>query len=61
MEFREDFGAEDAARLTPCKDDKPKYAEIMPFQAGSDYSLSVKAAKPSLRRAESAAFHGTRQ
>ena len=27
----------------PCKDDKLKYAKIMPFQAGSDYSLSAKA------------------
>ena len=25
----------------PCKDDKPKDAEILPFQAGSDYSLSA--------------------
>ena len=41
MEFREYFGAEDAARLTPCKDDKPKDAEIMPFKAGSDYYLSA--------------------
>ena len=42
MEFRVDFGAEDAARLTPCKDDKPKYTEITLFQASSDYSLSAK-------------------
>ena len=28
----------------PCKDDKPKGAEILPFQAGSDYSLSAKPA-----------------
>ena len=41
MEFRGDFGAEDEARLTPCKDDKPKYTEITLFQAGSDYSLSA--------------------
>ena len=41
IEFCADFGAEDAARLAPCKEDKPKYAEIMPFQAGSDYSLSA--------------------
>ena len=27
--------------LSPCKDDKPKYAEIIPFQAGSDCSLSA--------------------
>ena len=26
----------------PCKDDKPKDAEISPFQAGSDCSLSAK-------------------
>ena len=36
-----DFGAEDEARLSPCEDDKPKDAEITPFQAGSDYLLSV--------------------
>ena len=41
MKFRENFGAEDDARLTPCEDDKPKVAEISPFQAGSDYLLSV--------------------
>ena len=41
IEFRADFGAEDAVRLAPCKDDKPKDAEIMSFQAGSDYSLSA--------------------
>ncbi|MBQ7033989.1 MAG: hypothetical protein IJN25_10085, partial [Clostridia bacterium] len=33
MKFRENFGAEDAARLTPCKDDKPKYTGIPPFKA----------------------------
>ena len=37
----QNFGAENAERLTPFKDDKPKYAEIMPFQAGSDYFLSA--------------------
>ena len=37
----QNFGAEDAERLTPFKDDKPKYAEIMPFQAGSDYFSSA--------------------
>ncbi len=42
IEFRADFGVEDAVRLAPCKDDKPKDAEIMLFQAGSDYSLSAK-------------------
>ena len=41
-DFRVDFYAEDAVRLTPCKDDKPKDAEIMPFQAGSGYSLSAR-------------------
>ena len=41
MKFWKDFGAEDEARLTPCKDDKPKVAEISPFQAGSGYLLSV--------------------
>ena len=42
MEFRVAFGAEDEARLTPCEDDKPKDAEIAPFQAGSGYSLSAE-------------------
>ena len=32
---------EDAVRLTPCKDDKLKDAEIMLFQADSDYYLSA--------------------
>ena len=41
MKFCENFGAEDEARLMPCEDDKPKVAEISPFQAGSDYLLSV--------------------
>ena len=41
MEFRGDFGAEDEARLTPCKDDKPKDAEIPLFKAGSGYYLSA--------------------
>ena len=41
IEFRADFGAEDAVRLAPCKDDKPKDAEIMLFQAGSDCYLSA--------------------
>jgi len=27
--------------FVPCKNDKPKNAEISPFQAGSDYSLSA--------------------
>ena len=30
-----DFGAEDVARRTPCEDDKPKDAEIMPFRTES--------------------------
>ena len=42
IEFRADFGAEDAVRLAPCKDDKPKDAEIVFFQAGSDCYLSAK-------------------
>ena len=42
MKFRENFSAEDDARLTPCEDDKPKVSEISPFQAGSDYLLSVR-------------------
>ena len=40
MEFRGDFGAEEEARLTPCKDDKPKYTEIMLFKAWLGYLLS---------------------
>ena len=27
--------------FVPCKNDKPKNAEISPFKAGSDYSLSA--------------------
>ena len=46
MEFRVDFGAEDEARLSPCKDGKPKYTEITLFQASSDYSLSAKGKHP---------------
>ncbi len=38
MKFRIDFGAEDEARLTPCKDDKIKDAEITLFQAGAELS-----------------------
>jgi len=49
MEFRVGFGAEDEARLTPCKDDKPKYTEITLFQASSDYSLSASLQAQSLR------------
>ena len=41
MEFWADFGAEDEARLTPCKDDKPEDAEITLFKAGSGYYLSA--------------------
>ena len=33
---------EDAGRLAPFKDDKLKYAEIMPFQTGSNYFLSAR-------------------
>ncbi len=33
MKFREDFGAEDAGKLTPCKDDNSKYAGIPLFKA----------------------------
>ena len=32
----------------PFEDDKLKYAEIMPFQAGSGYSLSVNDKKRGL-------------
>ena len=42
MKFRGDFGAEDEARLTPCKDDKPEDAEITPFKASSGYYLSAR-------------------
>ena len=48
MEFRVDFGAEDEARLSPCKDDKPKYIEITPFQADLDYFLSAMLTSPVL-------------
>ena len=40
MKFQVDFDAEDAARLTPCKDDKSKYTEIALFKTSSDYPLS---------------------
>jgi len=40
MKFRGDFGAEDEARLTPCKDDKTKYTEITLFKAWFGYLLS---------------------
>ena len=46
MEFRVDFGAEDEARLSPCKDDKPKYIEITPFQADLGYFLSAILTSP---------------
>ena len=41
MNFCVDFGAEDAGRLTPFKDDKPKDTENSPFEASS--VLIVKA------------------
>ena len=41
-EFRVIFGAKEFVRLTPTDDDKPKSAEIMPFQAGLDYSCLLK-------------------
>ena len=41
-EFREFFGAEEAARLTPCNDDKPKNAEIMPLRACLDLHPMLK-------------------
>ena len=41
MNFCVDFGAEDAGRLTPFKDDKPKDAKNSPFEASS--VLVVKA------------------
>jgi len=40
MKIRGDFGAEDEARLTPCKDDKPKYTEITLVKAWFGYFLS---------------------
>ena len=44
MNFCVDFGAEDAGRLTPFKDDKPKDTENSPFEASS--VLVVKAKTP---------------
>ena len=41
MNFCVDFGAEDAGRLTPFKDDKPKDTGNSPFEASS--VLVVKA------------------
>ena len=41
MNFCVDFGAEDAGRLTPFKDDKSKDTENSPFEASS--VLVVKA------------------
>ena len=41
MNFCVDFGAEDAGRQTPFKDDKPKDAKNSPFEASS--VLVVKA------------------
>ena len=38
-EFRVIMGAEESVRLAPTDDDKPKSAEIMPFQASSDTTL----------------------
>ena len=40
MKFRGGFGAEDEARLSPCKDDKPKHTEITLFKAWFGYLLS---------------------
>ena len=37
-----DFGAEDAGRLTPFKDDKPKDAENSPFEASSVLVVKAK-------------------
>ena len=42
MKFCAGFDAEDADRLTPFKDDKPKNAEIPLFQAGSDNTAMAK-------------------
>ena len=36
MEFWADFWEKDVAGLSPGKDDKLKYAEITPFEVGSD-------------------------
>ena len=49
MEFCADFGAEDEARLTPCKDDKPEDAEITLFKAGSGYYLSATTKKIAIK------------
>ena len=40
MKFGADFCAEDAVRLSPYKDDNPKYAKITPFKASSDLLYS---------------------
>ena len=48
-DFRVDFYAEDAIRLSPYKDDKWKYAENTPFWAGSDYSRLPTAYKTAER------------
>ena len=47
MNFCVDFGAEDAGRLTPFKDDKPKDAKNSPFEASS--VLVVKASVKTLK------------
>ena len=36
------LGAKEFVRLTPSNDDKSKSTEILPFQAGSDYSYLLK-------------------
>ena len=42
MNFCVDFGAEDAGRLTPFKDDKPKDTENSPFEASSVLVVKAK-------------------
>ena len=51
------FGAEEAARLTPAGDDKPKSAEIKPFQAGSDFSALLRLTRAEPITVSLAAFY----
>ena len=42
MNFWANFGAKDAGRLSPFKDDKPKDAENSPFEAPSVLVVKAK-------------------
>ena len=48
MNFCVDFGAEDAGRLTPFKDDKPKDTENSPFKASSVLVVKANGSLPHL-------------